>query len=519
MHPFNSSVTRHIFVVALFLSFYPVIQSQVTSNQTSGGKKIELLNADSAMIVFDKQTGKYIHHYIGNVILLHNEVRMSCDSAHFSPDKNQVTAFRKIHIEQGDTLNLFGDYLFYDGKSEIANVNDNVELIDRETHLYTDAVEYDVKNKIARYNDKGRIINGENTLTSKIGVYYVSDNLFHFKDSVKIVNPDYIMNADTMDYNTETKIAFFDGPTEMTGDSIYIYCERGWYDTKLENSRIWKNAVIDNKQQIIHGDSLYYDRKTGYGQSFGNVSIADTNNQIMVIGNYAWYNKQPEKFMVTDSAVFIQFSGGDSLFLHADTIRAITVADTSAKGYRLMSAYKGCRIFSKDFQAKCDSLSYSFQDSVIRFYNLPVIWSEKNQFTSDSMAMFTKNRQTDRMELYNSAFIINKVDTLRFNQIKGRLLTGYFENNKLYKIYIDGNGESIYHLSDGEYITGVNKVKCARIEIYVSEGAITDIFQYENPEGTISPPFQEPLNTLRLNGFNWFDNLRPKKVSDIFIKN
>ncbi len=431
--------------------------------------------------------------------------------------RNQVTAYHKIHIEQGDTLDLFGDYLFYDGKSELAYVNDNVELIDKETHLFTDAVDYDVKNKIARYNDRGKIINGDNTLTSIIGVYYVSENLFHFKDSVKIVNPGYVMTADTMDYNTQTETAFFEGPTKMTGDSLNIYCEGGWYDTKLETSRIWKNSVVNNKKQIIHGDSIFYDKKAGYGQSFGNVSIADTNNEVMVTGNYAWYFKEPEKFMVTDSAVFIQFSGGDSLFLHSDTIRANTITDTS-KSYRLLRAYYGCRIFSKDLQAKCDSLSYSFQDSVIRFYKLPVIWSSENQFTSDSMAIFTKNRQTDRMELYNSAFVTNKVDTMRFNQIKGRALTGYFEKNKLYKINVNGNGESIYHLLDGENITGVNKVKCARIDIYVKDNAITDIFQYENPEGIITPPGMVPLNTLRLEGFNWFDSIRPKKVADIFNK-
>jgi lipopolysaccharide export system protein LptA len=87
-------------------------------------------------------------------------------------------------------------------------------------------VTYDVSNEIAQYTDSGRITNGDNTLTSKIGIYYVSQTLFHFKDSVKIVNPDYVMTADTMDYNTETETAFFTGPSEMKGDSIYLYCVR-----------------------------------------------------------------------------------------------------------------------------------------------------------------------------------------------------------------------------------------------------------------------------------------------------
>jgi lipopolysaccharide export system protein LptA len=516
LHIFFRTAIRICLLISILIAVSVKLSGQEPSLKNPTKKYIEVKNADIAFDEFEKSSGNRVTRLLGNVRLKHIEAFMSCDSAHFYPTLNQVIAFSRIHIEQGDTLNLFGDHLYYEGKSQIALVNGNVELIDKETHLYTNSIKYDIANKIAQYKEKGRITNAENTLTSVIGVYFVSKSLFHFKDSVKIVNPDYIMTADTMDYNTKTETAYFTGPSEVKGDSIYIYCEKGWYDTKYKSTRIWENAIIDNKQQIIHGDSLFYDSSTGYGQSFGNVSIADTNKQIMVTGNYAWYYKEPEKFMVTDSAVFIQFSGGDSLFLHADTISSITVADTSVKGYRLMRAYYGCRIFSKNLQSKCDSLSYSFQDSVIRFYDAPILWSEKNQLTSDSMAIFTKNRQTDRMELYNSAFVTSQVDTVRFNQIKGRTLIGYFDNNKLYKININGNGESIYYLLDGENIAGVNKGKCARMEIYIKDGAITNIIQHEAPEGVIDPPDKVSTARLRLEGFNWYDSLRPKKVKDIF---
>ena len=89
--------------------------------------------------------------------------------------------------------------------------------------------------------------------------------------------------------------------------------------------------MIDNRKQIIHGDSLFFNDSTGFGESFRNVVIEDTVNKIAVEGNYAWYYKQPEKFFVTDRAVFIQISKQDSLFLHADTIKSITVTDTLGK--------------------------------------------------------------------------------------------------------------------------------------------------------------------------------------------
>jgi len=509
---------RILILLMLLFSSSQLIAQEETRREDSMKRKIIVKHADEGIDEAEKGTGRKLTRLLGNVELEHNEITMNCDSAHFYPGMNQVQAFSRIHIRQGDTLHLTGNYLNYDGSTEIAFVEGDVELIDRETHLFTNSINYDVTNRIARYTSNGRIINGDNTLTSKTGIYYAEEKTFHFKDSVRIVNPDYVMIADTMDYNTVTETAFFTGPSVLEGDSIYIYCEKGWYDTKNDLSRLWKNAVIDNRRQVIRGDSLYYDNNMGYGEAFGSINIADTTNNIIICGNYAWYYKQPEEFLVTDKALFIQISNGDSLFLHADTITAITVNDTTDASYRLMRAYRGCRVFGEQIQARCDSLAYSYRDSVIRLYHYPVIWNEENQLTADSMAIFTVNRQTDRMELYNSAFVISQVDDLRFNQVKGRMLTGYFTDNKIYRIDIEGNGETIYYLVDGDEIVGINRAKCSRIEIFVEDGDITEIYEHQNPSGIIDPPDPDVKDVLKLEGFEWLDNLRPKKMSDIFEK-
>ncbi|HOF21093.1 MAG TPA: OstA-like protein [Bacteroidales bacterium] len=506
-----------VYAVLIFIvTIAAALQPQEISGNKPGKRKIILRHADEDIILKDRETGKDWHRLLGSVSLEHNQISMFCDSAHFYPDKNQVKAYGSIHIEQGDTLDIYGNYLFYDGITEIAVLTGNAELVDKETHLYTNSITYDVKSEIAQYRDSGRIINGDNTLTSKIGRYYTATRIFNFKNDVKITNPDYIMTADTMDYNTETKTAFFTGPSEMKGDSIYIYCERGWYDTGNKISRIWKNALLDNRKQIIRGDSLYYEENNGYGLAFGNASITDTSHQVSVAGDYAWYYREPERFMITDSAVFIQISDKDSLYLHGDTIRSVTLTDSLGISFRLMSAYYGCRIFSRDMQAKCDSLSYSFRDSVIRFYNEPVLWAEENQMTSDSMALFTKNRKADRMELFSSAFVASQVDTMRYNQIRGRSLTGYFRDNELYKIEINGNGESLYYLGEGDEIMAVNKATSSEIEIYIDNGKISVITENQSPEGVIDPPSEAPQGNPHLEGFRWYDHLRPKKILDIF---
>jgi len=205
-------------------------------------------------------------------------------------------------------------------------------------------------------------------------------------------------------------------------------------------------------------------------------------------------------------------SKDDTLTLRADTLRAIPQADTNGVFHRLLKAYYHCTIYSNEMQGACDSLAYSFRDSVVRLYDDPVLWSTENQMTSDSMALFTKNKVPDRMELYNSAFVVSSVDSLRYNQLKGKNLVGYFKDNKLFKVVITGNGETIYFVLDGDQLVGVNKAKCASIEILMKEGQISEIYQKQSPDGTMEPPQKTSPTAERLDDFRWIPERRPKKM-------
>ena len=450
---------KRLAATTLLIILYSIsIASPETNNSLQNRRKVELIYADENIIIKDDITGNDIHHIIGNVKFRMDDNTLTCDSALYLPGEMQITAFSKAHLTQGDTLDLFSDYMFYDGRNDFAKAKYNVELINKETHLYTDAAEYDIKNQVAYYNDRGKIVNNENTLTSIIGIYYVDQSLFHFKDSVKVVNQDYVMISDTMNYNTETEIVFFTGPTEVFGDSLYMYCEKGWHETKTKISSIWQNAFIDNKNNTIKGDSLFYNDSLGYGQGFRNVVVEDTTNSSFIMGNYMQYFKTPEKIFVTDSAVFLHVSKDDSLFIHGDTLRSITVqVHDTVNPFRLVKSYYNSRIFGKSMQAKCDSLTLSFQDTIVKFYHEPVIWADEHQLTADSIALFIKNKQSDRLELYGSAFVASELDTLRYNQIKGNYITAYFTDNKIYKVDVTGDGESIYYLIDGDELIGLNK--------------------------------------------------------------
>jgi len=514
--------------VILILYCFQVVSPSSPQARSDSQKKtlIEILAYD--VLSIDAAIDPNLVKLIGNVSVKHNDALMWCDSAYLYEKRNEVTAYGNVKIEQGDTLKLFGDYLKYDANSEKAYVTGEVKLLDKETVLFTNILNYNVAERTAYYDTGGNIISNSDTLKSKKGIYYSYDKMFHFSENVTINGTDYSAKADTMHYNTEKEIVYFLGPTEILGDSIRLFAHGGWYNTKEKVSRIWDNAVIDNYQQIIEGDSLYYNEVTGYGLALGNVCITDTANSSMVKGNRVIYMKEPESYFVTESALYIMTGESDSLYLHADTLRSITISlpidsasytVSSPGSFRLIRAYYGTKVYSNGFQAKCDSLSYSFRDSTIRMYGDPILWSEENQLTADSMTLFTKSGDMDKMELYNNSLVVSQVDSLRFNQIKGRNLTGYFLNNEIYKVYVEGNGESIYFLIDNEELIGVNYSKSSNIEILVDDGKIKQVTEFGNPDGYLDPPLKKSLNELKIQGFKWFNTFRPLKKDDVFIRN
>ncbi len=286
-------------------------------------KKIEMLNAD--IYTYDRKIVANADRMIGNVKLSHNNVLLYCDSAYSYKDSNMVDAFGHVHIIQGDTLNLYGDRIKYEGNSKIAYVNGNVKLVNKSIVLTTDELVFDLRANIGNYHTWGKIVDTANVLVSKIGRYYSNEDLFFFKDSVKVTNKDFILTADTLKYNSKTERVFIVGPTHIVGTTKQgtLYSEKGWYDTRTNIAELYKSSKLIGKEQSLQGDTLFYARATGIGRARSRVLLSDTTNHVAVTGRTGVYNEKTKIAFVTDSAMFMQYSPKDTLFLHADTLKSI----------------------------------------------------------------------------------------------------------------------------------------------------------------------------------------------------
>ena len=66
---------------------------------------------DAENVEYDKNVANGAFRLWDNVVFTHEGARMYCDSAYYYPDRNSLDAYDNIHINQGDTLHLYGDIL------------------------------------------------------------------------------------------------------------------------------------------------------------------------------------------------------------------------------------------------------------------------------------------------------------------------------------------------------------------------------------------------------------------------
>ncbi len=465
---------------------------------------------------FNKDIYKDGPRLLGHVVMNHDSAYLYCDSAYVNETENKVIAYGNVRIKLSDTLNLYSDSLKYDGNTKIAHANSNVKLIDNQTTLTTDTLVYSRITQIAQYDCWGKIINDKNILISHHGYYYTDKKQFFFKEKVLMLNPEYTMNSDTLMYNTVTETAFFFGPSHIISKDKLdsIYCENGWYNTHLDIARFRKRAKIYHETTFLTGDSIYYVRNTGFGQVFRHAQLIDTKENILLLGNYGEMQRNHGFAFMVDSAMTVMVDKKDSLFMHADTIRA--TFDSLEKIRNVFCFYK-VKFFRHDLQGMCDSLTWFSRDSTMSMYHDPVIWSEANQLSADSIKLLMRNGQADSLKMYSAAFIVSRDDTNSFNQVKGRNVLAKFRDNEMYKVNVIGNSQTIYYArEEDKTLIGINVAFSSDMLIFLEKNQFKSITYLTAPDAHIYPEKDLPQNERKLKNFKWEEKRRPTKKSDIF---
>ena len=454
---------------------------------------------------------------IGNVAFRHDSVYMYCDSACFYEKTNSLEAFDKVKMVQGDTLFLYGDYLFYDGNTQIAQVRYNVRMENKNTTLLTDSLNYDRIYNLGYYFDGGTLMDEENVLTSEWGEYSPATKISVFNYDVKLVNPKFTLTSDTLRYSTATKIANILGPSDIVSDANHIYSELGFYNTQIGQAELLDRSVLTNEGKRLTGDSLFYDRVKGYGEAFDNVIMTDTVNKNMLTGDYCYYNELTKYAFATKKAVVVDYSQGDSLFMHADTLQMYTYYLNTDSMFRETRAYHKVRMYRADVQGVCDSLVFSSKDSCLTMYYDPILWNNNQQLLGEKIMIYMNDSTIDWAHIQNQALSVEQLDSTSYNQVTGKEMKAWFQGGEMRKVDVIGSVRLVYYpMESDSTLIGMNVSETSLLNMFLENRKMKKMIMSPKSNGTLYPMLQRPPEKMKLDNFVWFDYIRPLDKEDIF---
>jgi hypothetical protein len=148
----------------------------------------------------------------------------------------------------------------------------------------------------------------------------------------------------------------------------------------------------------------------------------------------------------------------------------------------------------------------------------PIVWAKENQITGDTIYLFVHNNKPERLKVYENAIAISRVDSTNyFNQLKSTMLNAYFIEGRIHFMRASGSAENVYYGQDeANRFIGVSRSTADRIDVLFDDNNKPSRVSFiNNFDGTLYPMHDVDHDAIRIRGFKWLDNLRPKSKFDI----
>lgn len=461
----------------------------------------------------------------GNVRLRKGGMFMYCDSAYIYETTNSVEAFGNVRMEQGDTLFVNADYLDYDGLTEeavlYADAGKKVRLRNRDVTLTTDIFHYDMANEIGYYDVGGTLTDKQNKLTSLEGEYYPQTKDAYFNFDVHLVsrrekNNDVLyINTDSLEYNTATHIAELVSDSEIINSDGTIYTSSGTYNTNSGQADLFKRSTVHTRRgNTLTGDTLFYDRQKQYGKAFGNMVLTDSARQSSLSGNYGFYDEVRDSAFVTGRALAKEYSKGDTLYLHGDTIiMYLDLVDST----KVTNVFHRVRFYRFDLQGLCDSLSMTERDSIMYMYRHPIIWSGERQVFGNQINAHLADSTVDWARLPLTGMMAEHIAEDCYNQLSGTDMTLWFADSTVRRMYVEGNVQLIgFPMESDSTYNKYAYVESSFMDSYFNGNKIESIHFWPETTSKITPLYLAKRNSYFLPKFKWYEDIRPVSPEDVF---
>lgn len=477
-----------------------------------------------------------------------------------------------------DFFSLQTDKLNYDLREQIATYDTGGELSDTSSTLTSKKGTFFVNEDRAVFTDSVVLVTPTQRIETEELRYNTNDKWAFFTGETTIYEDDQVIKTTKGRYNTETGEAILEAPSEILRDGQVIKTNSGTFNGETGEAILEGNPEIDDEEKYAKADRFIIPEDGGLGKAIGNVYLKDKKNdseiyaeeveelegdEILAKGNVdatswkdsinlkaqsALINQVKETLFATDDVVLTilnqdtqlladtldvdQLNGtgvatgrpflstvdeGDSLFMISKRMEAVQSIVEQDTVYDFVID-KNVMLFKTDLQAIADSAYVNNRDSLITLYKNPVIWTDSTQMSADTIRIYLKGKEIDKVEFRKNCFFINLVEDGLYNQLKGKKMDAYFIDGKVDSLHTNGNAETIFMVQDddGGYVA-IDEMQAGKMDVKFVDNNVDEITWYEEQTGT-THPFQDtnPLN-YRLTGFRWREEEKPTSKDDLLV--
>ncbi|MBQ0006338.1 MAG: hypothetical protein KBS57_02920 [Alistipes sp.] len=288
---------------------------------------VRLLTASRARIL--EEGGKTLRKVEGDVIFLHNNTYLYCDTALWHVEDEFIDAVGHVQIVQENTI-LSSDKLHYDIPADLATFRGVlVQLEDKDSNiLRTRNLDYNTRDSIAYFREGASMRDKDgNVIESLDGRFESKSDLFTFSNEVEMFSDSAFFTCDTLHYETGRELATFRNNAKAWFGKNHIRSDGGWYDRISELVCFDDGVYMQTDTYEGWCDEVRYDRRGGNVKMYRDVQVLDTVHNAMAAGGFLDYYDSPRKVFLSEnpSVIGIQKDSvangvADTIFVRADTL-------------------------------------------------------------------------------------------------------------------------------------------------------------------------------------------------------
>ncbi|MBW7676035.1 OstA-like protein [Chryseobacterium chendengshani] len=511
----------------------PFLQNPVKNQpqKSNTNNKVKIIHADE--IIKDPKKYDGNQYLKGNVVIEHQGSVLTADEVVLYDQENFVKAIGNTKLQNTDGSIITASEMEYDGNTQKGVARKNVILTDpKGTVIKTETMYYDRVSNLAYYNTGGTINDGKSTTYSKSATYNLAARTISLTDKVRIEDKDYILEGQNVVQNQNTNIVDINGPTDITNrknPKNHIFTEKGTHNLNTKESFLNKNSRIYYNDKILTGDAMYYNQLSGFGTATGNVTLDDPLEKRYLKGGYGEIFEKKDSAMMTKGPYAVKILEKDSIYFASEKILSYQKLDSLKIKKSYLRAFKKARIYKSDAQGRADSIAFNETDGIMHMYTNPILWSGEKQVTGDKIEAYfnTQTENIDSLKVIGNGFAISKADSLNmkdeFNQVKGKLMTVYYEGKNIKEVKVIGNAQAITYADDVNEKTkekervGITLSSCGIIGAYFEEQALQIVSCSIGAVSSTYPMSKIGPDKKKFPDYNWNTKDRIRKWQDILV--